>query len=71
MKPSLPFTHRRFTLFTCVLPVSPFTAINCLALLAGGEYPLASTITSEGSKTKTRGGSVATVFSMQGWGKLA
>jgi MFS family permease len=37
----------------------------------GGEYPLASTISSEGSKSGSRGRSVATVFSMQGWGKVA
>jgi len=42
----------------------------------GGEYPLASTITSEGAGAKgssgaSRGRAVATIFSMQGWGKLA
>ena len=37
----------------------------------GGEYPLASTITSEGSSFKTRGTMIAMMFSMQGWGKLA
>ena len=43
----------------------------------GGEYPLASTITSEGAGSgghkgaASRGKAVATIFSMQGWGKLA
>jgi len=36
----------------------------------GGEYPLASTITSESSTKKTRGRAVLAIFSMQGWGKL-
>jgi len=36
----------------------------------GGEYPLASTITSEASSAKTRGVAVLSIFSMQGWGKL-
>ena len=37
----------------------------------GGEYPLASTITSESATFKERGRAIATTFSMQGWGKLA
>jgi len=36
----------------------------------GGEYPLASTITSEGSSALSRGMSVLAIFSMQGLGKL-
>ena len=36
----------------------------------GGEYPLASTITSESSTKHTRGRAVLSIFSMQGFGKL-
>lgn len=36
----------------------------------GGEYPLASTITSESSTKYTRGKAVLSIFSMQGFGKL-
>ena len=36
----------------------------------GGEYPLASTITSEAATSALRGMSVLSIFSMQGWGKL-
>ena len=36
----------------------------------GGEYPLASTITSEASTMASRGVAVLSIFSMQGWGKL-
>lgn len=36
----------------------------------GGEYPLASTITSEGSSAASRGVAVLSIFSMQGIGKL-
>lgn len=31
----------------------------------GGEYPMASTVTSEGSKPEDRGRNLAAVFSMQ------
>lgn len=36
----------------------------------GGEYPLASTITSESATHAQRGLAVLSIFSMQGWGKL-
>lgn len=36
----------------------------------GGEYPLSATITSEGSSQRNRGRAMASVFAMQGFGKL-
>ena len=41
-----------------------------LGLGVGGEYPLASTITSEASTSAARGAAVLSIFSMQGFGKL-
>jgi hypothetical protein len=41
-----------------------------LGLGVGGEYPLASTITSESSTSAARGAAVLSIFSMQGFGKL-
>ncbi len=36
----------------------------------GGEYPMASTVTSEGSRPEDRGRNLAAVFSMQGVGRV-
>ena len=36
----------------------------------GGEYPMASTVTSESSTNSTRGRNLAAVFSMQGVGRI-
>ncbi|KAL1869861.1 hypothetical protein Daus18300_005321 [Diaporthe australafricana] len=59
---------------------SPSQSMNSTALLTfhrvimgvgiGGDYPLSSVITSEFAPTRFRGGMMAAVFSMQGFGQL-
>ncbi|WCJ44755.1 phosphate transporter 1 1 [Euphorbia peplus] len=43
----------------------------CLGLGIGGDYPLSATIMSEFANKRTRGGFIAGVFSLQGFGILA
>ncbi|OAR02129.1 hypothetical protein LLEC1_04902 [Akanthomyces lecanii] len=68
-----------FTIFSCAIASgspsmsSPGVLIFWRVLLGigvGGDYPLASVITSEFAPTRWRGGLVAAVFSMQGLGQL-
>ncbi|KAM3529429.1 hypothetical protein NHJ13051_001909 [Beauveria bassiana] len=68
-----------FTIFSCALASgspsmsSPGVLIFWRVLLGiavGGDYPLASVITSEFAPTRWRGGLIAAVFSMQGLGQL-
>jgi len=61
----------------CVWTTTGFSLVYQLAVCrfalgfgVGGEYPLAATITAEGSDKESRGRMVAAVFSMQGWGML-
>ncbi|KAJ3477263.1 hypothetical protein NLG97_g8885 [Lecanicillium saksenae] len=68
-----------FTIFSCAIASgspsmsSPGVLIFWRVLMGigvGGDYPLASVITSEFAPTRWRGGMVAAVFSMQGLGQL-
>ncbi|OAA58325.1 phosphate:H+ symporter [Cordyceps fumosorosea ARSEF 2679] len=68
-----------FTIFSCAIASGspsmsgPGVLIFWRVLLGigvGGDYPLASVITSEFAPTRWRGGLVAAVFSMQGLGQL-
>jgi PHS family inorganic phosphate transporter-like MFS transporter len=57
-------------------PSVPITAIICfwrviMGIGIGGDYPLSSIITSEFATTKWRGGMMAAVFAMQGFGQFA
>ncbi|KAL0793164.1 hypothetical protein Bca101_064541 [Brassica carinata] len=59
------------------LPPEVAAAVNGVALCGtlmvgiGGDYPLSATIMSEYANKKTRGGFIAAVFAMQGFGILA
>ncbi|KAJ6788755.1 hypothetical protein PWT90_03306 [Aphanocladium album] len=68
-----------FTIFSCAIASgspsmsSPGVLIFWRVLMGigvGGDYPLASVITSEFAPTRWRGGMIAAVFSMQGLGQL-
>jgi len=61
----------------CVWTPGVYSLVHQLALFRfvlgfgiGGEYPLAASITAEGTDRASRGRMVAAVFSMQGWGML-
>eukprot|EP00929_Paragymnodinium_shiwhaense_P065749 TRINITY_DN32945_c0_g1_i1.p1 TRINITY_DN32945_c0_g1~~TRINITY_DN32945_c0_g1_i1.p1 ORF type:complete len:471 (-),score=93.18 TRINITY_DN32945_c0_g1_i1:112-1524(-) len=61
----------------CVWTTAGLSLIHQLAICrfalgfgVGGEYPLAATITAEGTTKERRGRMIAAVFSMQGWGML-
>ncbi|XP_028112019.1 probable inorganic phosphate transporter 1-8 [Camellia sinensis] len=59
----------------CTSPICVLTSLGFFRFLLGvgigGDYPLSATIMSEFANRRTRGGFIAAVFSMQGFGILA